>query len=77
MGDRLKGKVAVVTGAGRGIGRAESLLLAEEGASPQTDSASGQARTVVRSMVRSPPVLYDRGLFGVDSECDRLKDDRP
>ncbi len=25
MGDRLKGKVAVVTGAGRGIGRAEAL----------------------------------------------------
>lgn len=33
MGMRLAGKVAVITGAGRGIGRAEALAFAAEGAS--------------------------------------------
>ena len=31
MAARLEGKVAIVTGAGRGIGRGEALLLASEG----------------------------------------------
>ena len=32
MGDRLRGKIAIVTGAATGIGKASSLLFAQEGA---------------------------------------------
>jgi 3-oxoacyl-[acyl-carrier protein] reductase len=43
MADRLKGKVAIVTGSGRGIGRCEALALAGEGARILVNDFGGAA----------------------------------
>ncbi len=42
MGDLLKDKVAVVTGSGRGLGRAFALLMAEEGAKLVINDLGGE-----------------------------------
>ncbi len=64
MGDRLKGKVVVITGAGRGIGRAEAILFAEEGAKVVVNDlgsagdGTGEAATPADEVVKE---IKDRG----------------
>jgi 3-oxoacyl-[acyl-carrier protein] reductase len=64
MGERLKNKVAVVTGAGRGLGRAISLAFAREGASLVINEIDAEAlQEVTKELAaigtRAVPVIAD------------------
>jgi 3-oxoacyl-[acyl-carrier protein] reductase len=55
MGDRLKGKVAIVTGSGQGVGEAVAVALAKEGAKVVTNNrragtSGGDAETTARQI---------------------------
>ena len=67
MGDRVAGKVALVTGAANGLGRAIALRLAEEGASlvlTDIDSAGlaeteRQLKAAASAGSNTPPVVVN------------------
>jgi len=60
MGQRLEGKIAVITGAGSGIGRASALLFAEEGARVVCADVSGdEERTAADIGDAAVPVHVD------------------
>jgi 3-oxoacyl-[acyl-carrier protein] reductase len=50
MGDRLRGKVAIVTGAGSGIGRATALRFAAEGAKLVVNDVDPEAQRVAKEI---------------------------
>ena len=67
---RLKGKTAVVTGAGRGIGRAISLGFAAEGANVVL---AARTRMQIDSVARR---ICERGGNGIAIECDVADEER-
>ncbi len=52
MGDRIEGKVCVVTGAGSGIGRASAIRLGEEGGLVLCADVNGDAANATAEVVR-------------------------
>lgn len=59
MGAHLKGKVAIVTGGGRGIGRDEALALAAEGAQVVVNDPGAQRDGSGRSQSPADEVVAE------------------
>ena len=76
MGSRLKDKVAVVTGAGRGIGRGIALLLAAEGAAVVVNDigvaldGSGHDRSAADEAVATITAAGGQAIANYDSVAD-------
>jgi NAD(P)-dependent dehydrogenase (short-subunit alcohol dehydrogenase family) len=67
---RLEGKVAVITGAGSGMGRASAVLFAQEGAKVVCADRSGQQEDVAKSIGEAAvPVHVD---VSVESDVQRM-----
>ena len=83
MGDRLKGKVALVTGAGRGLGRSHALSLAAEGAKIVVNDlgaardGTGEDKTPAQQVVdeikkNGGEAVADYGNVTVLSDCEKM-----
>src|SRR5512136_63712 len=67
MAKRLAGKVAIVTGAGRGIGRGEALALASEGARVVVNDLGGATDGSGASTSPAEQVVAEIKKLGVEA----------
>src|SRR2546427_7753873 len=74
MGERLKGKIALCTGAGMGIGRAAAVLLAQEGARVVIADIDGKAakETVARVKTERGEALAVTGDVSIEADVERM-----
>jgi NAD(P)-dependent dehydrogenase (short-subunit alcohol dehydrogenase family) len=76
MGNRLEGRVAIVTGSGRGIGREVALLLAQEGAAVIVNDlggavdGSGSSETPAEQVANEIKAAGGRAVANRDSVAD-------
>ncbi|MFW9949869.1 MAG: SDR family NAD(P)-dependent oxidoreductase [Candidatus Thorarchaeota archaeon] len=70
---KLKGKIAVITGAGAGIGEATALLFAKEGAKVSCNSLSTSAKDVVAKIKLSGgDAIFVQADVSVEEEAKRI-----
>ncbi len=77
MSNRLKDKVAIITGGGAGIGQATAVLFAEEGAKViigDIDEAGGEA-TVAEIKANGGEAIFVRADISKESDAQKLTDE--
>jgi len=76
QGSKLKDRVAVVTGAGRGIGRAIALAVVAEGASVAVNSITDSAQKVAREITAAGgKAIFVQGDVSDSTDVTRLFDE--
>ena len=70
---KLKGKIAVITGAGAGIGKATALLYAKEGGKVCCNSLSESAKNVVEKIKSSGgDAIFVQADISIEEEANRI-----